>query len=129
MLLLSAEFDSENKPGRGWEEGVARYCEFTGLHFDGRGPEGLVADCTFAGCTWYWSLFNTATLVGVTFRNCEFSGVSFAGCRFVECIFEGCRFTVDSFGKPCRFDDNRWYACKFVDAAVPEGLDGKVARA
>jgi uncharacterized protein YjbI with pentapeptide repeats len=129
MLLLSAEFDTHNQPARGWEDGVTRYCEFEGLHFDGRGPEGLIADCMFSGCSWYWSLFNMAILIGVSFKNCEFSGVSFAGCRFIECSFEGCRFTVDSFGKPCSFSDNRWYACEFLDTFVPEGLDGKVARA
>lgn len=128
MLIDSLEFDAHTKPPSGWEAGVVRYCCFEGLHFDGPGPEGLIADSTFNACSWYWSLFNTATLIGVTFKNCEFSGVSFASCRFIECTFESCRFTVDSFGKPCRFRENRWYASRFLDTAVPEGLDGAVAQ-
>lgn len=123
MLLQSAQFDIKEKPPRDWEDSVLRYCDFTGIHFDGRGPEGVLLDCIFQGCSWYWSLFNTATLVGVKFQSCEFSGVSFAGCRFVECTFEGCRFTLDSFGKPCSFKENRWYACEFLETVLPEGID------
>jgi uncharacterized protein YjbI with pentapeptide repeats len=125
MLLQSARFDREEKPPHGWEDAVLRYCDFCGLDFDGRGLEGMLLGCTFEGCSWYWSLFNTATLVGVEFKHCEFSGVNFAGCRFVECTFEGCRFTHDSFGKPCSFSENRWYACDFVETVMPEGIDLK----
>lgn len=126
MLLQSAQFDREDKPPRGWEDGVLRYCDFSGIHFDGRGPEGVLVDCTFDGCSWYWSLFNVATLIGIKFKHCEFSGVNFAGCRFIECTFESCRFTLDSFGKPCSFKDNRWYACDFVGTAIPAEIDMKV---
>lgn len=125
MLLQSTQFDSKETPPRNWEDGVLRYCDFSGLNSDGRGPEGLLLGCSFEGCSWYWSLFNTATLIGVRFKHCEFSGVTFAGCRFVECTFEGCRFTLDSFGKPCSFSENRWYACDFVGTVIPDGLDLK----
>jgi uncharacterized protein YjbI with pentapeptide repeats len=71
---------------------------------------------------------NTATLIGVRFKHCEFSGVNFAGCRFVECTFEGCRFKLDSFGKPCSFSENRWYECDFVETVIPAGIDLKTTK-
>jgi len=119
MLLQSECYDGTEKLPKGWEDGVLRFCEIKGMHFDGRGLEGVFLDCTFEQCSWYWSLFNNATPLGVTFRSCEFSGVSFAGCRFVECTFEECRFTEDAFGKPCRFDGNRWYRCEFPGTGKP----------
>lgn len=121
MLLESERFETLKSLPKQWEAGVLRFCEIVGIHFDGGGPEGALLDCTFERCSWYWSLFNTATLVGVTFRSCEFSGVSFSRCRFVECTFEDCKFTVDSFGKPCSLRDNTWYKCAFVRTAKPEG--------
>jgi len=123
MLSQSAQFDREDMPPQNWEDGVVRCCDFSGIHFDGRGPEGVLVDTTFDGCSWYWSLFNAATLVGVDFKHCEFSGVTFSGCRFIECTFESCRFTLDAIGKPCSFTRNRWYACNFVGTAIPEGID------
>ncbi|MFN3440016.1 MAG: pentapeptide repeat-containing protein [Acidovorax sp.] len=119
-------YESRESLPEGWEEGVLRYCEIFGIHFDGRGPEGAVLDSTFEACSWYWSLFNTANFVGVNFRRCEFSGVSFAGCRFVECTFEDCQFTEDSFGKPCRFKENRWYRCQFVRTDKPVALIAEI---
>ena len=123
MFLESERYETNDALPKGWESGVLRYCEIVAQHFDGRGPEGAFLDCTFERCSWYWSLFNTATFVGVTFRNCEFSGVSFAGCRFVECAFDGCRFTEDSFGKLCSFNENRWYRCEFPGTIKPPGFD------
>ena len=119
MLLLSERYDAKEPLPKGWEDAILRYCEIAGIHFDGRGPEGVFLDCTFEQCSWYWSLFNTATFVGVTFRGCEFSGVSFAGCRFVDCTFEECKFTNDAFGKPCSFAENSWYGSTFLRTEKP----------
>jgi uncharacterized protein YjbI with pentapeptide repeats len=121
MLIESENFETQKSLPKHWEDAVLRFCEIRGIQFDGGGPSGALLDCTFERCRWYWSLFNNATLVGVKFRGCEFAGVSFAGCRFVECVFEDCKFTVDSFNKPCRFDENSWYRCEFVRTEKPEG--------
>ncbi|MGE0332411.1 MAG: pentapeptide repeat-containing protein [Ramlibacter sp.] len=121
MLLLSERFEGVNDLPKGWEDGVLRYCEVVGIDIQGRGLEGVFLDCTFDRCRWYWSLFNVATLVGVTFRQCDFAGVSFAGCRFVECRFEACTFSSDAFGKPCSFSGNTWHGCSLIDTEEPDG--------
>ena len=121
MFLESERFDSNQKIPENWREGVLRFCEVVGFHFDGQGPEGVFIGSTFEKCSWYWSLFNCAIFVGVTFRGCEFSGVTFASCKFVECIFEDCKFTDDAFGKPCSFNENSWYRCELVRTPKPLG--------
>lgn len=121
MLIESEIFETQRSLPKQWEDAVLRFCEFRGIQFEGGGPSGALLDCTFERCDWYWSLFNTATFVGVTFRSCEFAGVTFAGCRFVECVFEGCKFANDSFNKPCTFNENSWYRCEFDQTEKPEG--------
>ena len=121
MYFLNERFESAADLPSGWEDGILRYCEIAGINFEGRGLEGVFVDCTFERCTWYWSLFNCATLVGIKFRQCEFAGVSFSGCRFIDCKFEECSFSKDAFEKPCSFRENSWYGCKLILTHEPAG--------
>jgi len=125
MQIDSETFDRELAGPATWEEQTFRYCTFQNFEVDGPHITANFIDCIFDHCDMYWALFNVATLVGVTFRDCQFRGCAFSGCRFVECTFENCQFTTDNFNKPCRFEGTRWYNCK---QSGTSGLDREWAK-
>lgn len=118
-LYESTDYAGESELPRGWEDGVFRYCTFSGIHVEGKAFEGILSGCTVMDSSWYWGLFNTTTFVQVTFRNCVFRGSGFGGCLFAKCRFEGCRFLKDNLDAGCRFSDCSWYDCEQLDC---EGL-------
>lgn len=106
-----------------WGDQAFRFCEFRDIQAEGPHITSSFIDCIFDRCDLYWALFNIATLVGVTFKNCDFRGCSFAGCRIVECTFENCRFMDDNLGGGCSFD-SQWYGCRQLGT---EGLSVEFA--
>lgn len=111
MYAENIDFGHKNSLPKGWEEGSFKYCTFRKLDIEGGGLGGVLVGCVFEDSQWYWSLFNTAVLVKVEFKNCVFRGVSFAGCSFTECKVVDCSFVKDNLDRDCRFDECRWYAC------------------
>ena len=120
------QIDSETFVGKlaataNWEESVYRYCTFDRIEHEGLHVTSAFLDCRFESCDLYWALFNTATFVGVEFKDCVFRGCAFSGCCFVECRFDSCSFENDNLGGSCTFDDTRWYGCAQTNS---QGLDG-----
>jgi len=109
-----------------WEDEAFSFCEFRGIEAEGLHITSVFLDCILDRCDLYLTLFNSATFVGVGFKDCDFRGCSYPGCRFVECVFENCRFTADKLGGACRFDNSRWYACTQRDT---HGLSADLAPA
>lgn len=123
MLVQSEQFTRDRQPPEGLREAVMKYCELSFIDFEGAGFEGAYLDCAFLGCSWYWALCLQAVFVGTRFQQCRFDGVSFSDCKFVEYVFENCSFGIDSLGKPCSFEDVRWYGTKFIDCiGAPNAL-------
>ncbi len=85
MLLRSEHYAREQQLPEGWHDAVLKYCELSGIDFEGRGLEGAYLNCSFVGCSWYWSLFVQGVFVDSRFRNCRFDGVTFSDCKFVDC--------------------------------------------
>jgi uncharacterized protein YjbI with pentapeptide repeats len=111
MRQQSELFTPNDPPSDSWPTDSFHYCNFELLRDVSTPLEGCYLGCEFLACSWYWALFNNAVFVRTKFTNCIFDGCSFAGCTFVECEFSGCTFGLDSFGKPCSFEESKWYGC------------------
>lgn len=149
-LVEGVEF-SGSGPGRNWGDTVFRHCSFEDIDSDGLNFDGVMIGCTLSRVQAYWGLFNTATIVNVTFQDCVFPGTSFRGCTLVSCTFLRCRFVRDNLGGSCTVDgcmltecrfeacefehrqgrtqsiftaDNRYYGCKLVACRGLAGVRG-----
>jgi uncharacterized protein YjbI with pentapeptide repeats len=101
------------------EDGVFRYCNFTGLEIDGPSFDGTLIGCFFDRAEWYGSLFNCTDFLSTRFQRCVFLGATFAGCRLIGCRFEECRFGLDNLSAPSSFEkcllaDTGFERCEIV---------------
>ena len=124
-LHESTDFIGKSALKHKLQDDVFRYCTFDGLNVEGQGFEGIAVGCTFKNSSWYWGLFNTATLVEVEFADCVFRGTAFAGCTFTRCRFVNCRFVKDNLNGNCDFRECSWYDCEQVGC---EGLPSSVSQ-
>ena len=112
MLFENELFETKLKKPANGSDNVYRFCDFDGIKSEGNDFGDIFVGCTFKNCSWYWGMFNGATLVNVKFIDCEFQGTAFSGSKFVECEFKNCEFLKDNLGAECSFDGVAWYKCR-----------------
>jgi uncharacterized protein YjbI with pentapeptide repeats len=111
MLFQSEQFEGSLTDPASWSDHVFRYSEFTGISTEGGEVDSVFVSCKIENCEWYWTLFNLATFVEVSFEGCTFRGTSFADSKFIDCNFSNCRFLKDNLGGDCSFEGVVWYGC------------------
>lgn len=98
-------------------DAIFAYCSFENFEISRPSVEGVILGCSFRRMSWYWELFNTASISGSSFEDCVFRGCSFRGVDFVNCTFTRCRFDLDNLGGACLFADCRLVECAFENCA------------